>query len=219
MAGRGRPRKSESPTGRGTRADILYAAATLFAVHGFQASTHAIAEKAGISQATLYHYFPNREEILLTLLLDTVQPTIDRAGDVLAGTEPAPARLWALTWWDTQQLRHGAVNLGALYLLPEVQTEAFGHFRATWQGVERLYTELAEQCRPGAGAQAPLVIGLVESVILARHRGTDESLSPEQIADAAVLLVTGEPIGGADRALGAALAAAMPEPGLVHALP
>ncbi|WP_051215047.1 TetR/AcrR family transcriptional regulator [Granulicoccus phenolivorans] len=219
MAGRGRPRKSESPTGRGTRADILYAAAALFAVHGFQASTHAIAEKAGISQATLYHYFPNREEILLTLLLDTVQPTIDLAGDLLVGSEPAAARLWALTWWDARQLGQGEVNLGALYLLPEVQDEAFARFRDAWQQVERRYSALAEQCRPGAGAEASLVIGLVESVILARHRGTDAALPAEQVADAAVLLVARAPIREADRRSGQALAAALPGPEPLHALP
>lgn len=192
----GRPRSAgSSPTGRGTEQDILYAGARLFCTVGFgSTSTHALADAAGIRQASLYHYFPGKHAVLLSLLLGTVQPSIETARELLLRPEPAPARLWALCVSDVRLLTAGEVNLGALYLLPELDDEKFAPFHHLREELVAAYRELVAAC-PGvpttagaAGRSAGLVLGLVESVILQRRRSPqsiDESTAPG-IADAAL---------------------------------
>ena len=171
----GRPRASgSSPTGQGTRADVLAAAAELFCTRGYaSASTHAIAEAAGIRQASLYHHFERKHDVLLALLLDTVQPSLDVAARLLAMDDDPAARLWALCVSDVRLLASGPHNVGALYLLPEVSDERFAPFRERRSELETTYRTLVAACgvpadRSWSGAQ--LVLALVENVILQRKR-------------------------------------------------
>ncbi|MEE2665221.1 MAG: TetR/AcrR family transcriptional regulator [Myxococcota bacterium] len=54
----------------GRRRDILRAAADLLGQEGYdRLSVRAIAQRAGISPATLYSYFPNKGEIFATLMV------------------------------------------------------------------------------------------------------------------------------------------------------
>jgi len=182
----GRPRaKGPSPSGLGTEQDILAAAAHLFCTAGYgSTSTHKIAARAGISQASMYHYFPGKQAILLRLLLQTVRPSVTYATALADGSGPADARLWALCCYDTRLLLSGQDNLGALYLAPEVDQDAFAEFRAER---ERLYTAY----RDLVGAvldtdphlvhqETALVIGLIESVILRRR--TEHAMAADEVA-------------------------------------
>ncbi|MFC8193365.1 TetR/AcrR family transcriptional regulator [Cellulomonas sp. NPDC057328] len=196
----GRPRTAgASPTGRGTREDILHAGARLFCTVGYgSTSTHALAEVAGVRQATLYHHFPGKHAVLLELLLGTVQPSLDAARALLAGDEPAPARLWALCAGDVRLLRAGEDNLGALYLLPELDDERFAPFHDRRAELEAAYRALVAACGVPADdvvRTAALVLGLVESVILQRRRapGTLDDRTADVVADAALALVGLEP--------------------------
>lgn len=185
----GRPRASgASPTGLGTRADVLAAAAALFGTRGYaSASTHAIAEAAGIRQATLYHHFARKQDILLALLLDTVQPSLDVAAELLAREEEPAARLWALCVADVTLLVEAPHNTGALYLLPEVSDAAFQPFRERRSELETTYRTLVAACGVAAAAAgASLVLALVESVILQRKGGQAATLDATTIAAAAL---------------------------------
>lgn len=185
----GRPRASgSSPTGLGTRADVLAAAAALFGTRGYaSASTHAIAEAAGIRQATLYHHFSRKQDILLALLLDTVQPSLDVAAQLLARDEEPAARLWALCVADVTLLTEAPHNTGGLYLLPEVSDAAFEPFRERRSELETTYRTLVAACGVAAAAAgASLVLALVESVILQRKGGQTATLDATTIADAAL---------------------------------
>ncbi|WP_396645275.1 TetR/AcrR family transcriptional regulator [Microbacterium sp.] len=185
----GRPRASgSSPTGLGTRADVLAAAAALFGTRGYaSASTHAIAEAAGIRQATLYHHFSRKQDILLALLLDTVQPSLDVAAQLLARDEEPAARLWALCVADVTLLAEAPHNTGGLYLLPEVSDAAFEPFRERRSELETTYRTLVAACGVAAAAAgASLVLALVESVILQRKGGQTATLDATTIADAAL---------------------------------
>lgn len=185
----GRPRASgASPTGLGTRADVLAAAAALFGTRGYaSASTHAIAEAAGIRQATLYHHFARKQDILLALLLDTVQPSLDVAAELLARDEEPAARLWALCVADVTLLAEAPHNTGALYLLPEVSDAAFEPFRERRSELETTYRTLVAACGVAAAAAgASLVLALVESVILQRKGGQTATLDATTIAAAAL---------------------------------
>ncbi len=217
MAGPGRPRLTASPTGRGTRSDILASAARLFAAEGFAATTRAIAEGAGIRQATLYHYFANRDALLDALLIITVHPTLEVAGTLAAHPGRPAARLWAMAVWDCRQLCASDTNLGALYLLPEVQREEHAAFRRAWQELRDSYGRLALTCRAEGAMVDPtplgqLAMGLVESIINERSRSdsSQTAAQPEEIADAVVLLASRAPVTEAIRSEGSAILATLP---------
>src|SRR3954452_25202646 len=116
----GRPRlKTRRRPGTTARDEILDAAGELFTTLGYTAtSTRTIAEAVGIRQASLYHYFKTKDDILCALLSETVTPTLI-VFDSLADTVPtlsAAQHLHALALFDGRQLLDGRWNLGALYL-------------------------------------------------------------------------------------------------------
>src|SRR5215470_309700 len=86
----GRPRlQTQRRPGVTARDEILDAASELFTTLGYAGtSTRTIAESVGIRQASLYHYFKTKDDILCALLSQTVAPTL-MVVDSLAGTAPA----------------------------------------------------------------------------------------------------------------------------------
>ncbi|WP_425826754.1 TetR/AcrR family transcriptional regulator [Streptomyces fractus] len=200
----GRPRAQERPaSGLEPREEVLAAAAELFTTRGYTATpTRAVAERAGLRQASLYHYFDGKEAILAALLEGTVRPSLKVAHELVPRSEvPPEARLWALCHSDVTLLCGGPHNLGALYLLPEVQTERFTVFHQVRSELKAAYGELLAAAEPGSalGAEelalrADLVFGLTESVILIRRAapGRDPRALAEATADAA-LRVAGVP--------------------------
>ena len=99
----GRPRlTTQRRPGTTARDEILDAAGELFTTLGYTGtSTRTIAEAVGIRQASLYHYFKTKDDILCALLSQTVTPTL-MVIDVLARHRAcaergrAPARACAL---------------------------------------------------------------------------------------------------------------------------
>jgi len=86
----GRPRlTTQRRPGSTARDEILDAAGELFTTLGYTGtSTRTIAEAVGIRQASLYHYFKTKDDILCALLSQTVMPTL-MIIDSLVGSEPA----------------------------------------------------------------------------------------------------------------------------------
>lgn len=124
----GRPRADQRPdSGLSPRAELLSAAAELFTTRGYAATTtRAVAERAGMRQASMYHYVSGKEELLADLLESTVTPSLAYARELLADdATPAEGRLWELCRTDVELLCGGSHNLGGLYLLPEVRAERF----------------------------------------------------------------------------------------------
>lgn len=194
---RGRPRASGPPqSGLGTEEDILRAAAKLFCTVGYgSTSTHAIAREAGLRQSSMYHYFTAKHEILLVLLLGTLAPSIEIAKTLLRSTEPAAVRLWALCLLDVRLLASGPVNLGSLYLLPELGDPNLAEFHMRRAELRDAYRELIVQCdgirESEASRVADMVLALVESVIMLRRAEANleiADLAP-RIADAALRIL------------------------------
>lgn len=190
----GRPRKSTtSPTGRGAEQDILHAAGELFVHRGFsRTSTRAVAEAAGLQQASVYHWFRSKEDVLLRLVLGTVLPSRRLAERLLTADAPGHVTLWALCFADTRLLLEDPQNLGALYSAPELRGEGFGEFHENRDALERIYGTLLERTsgHPATPFDAAVVMGLVENVILQRQR-SDPRLPEDaaaRIADAALRL-------------------------------
>ncbi|ANH39703.1 HTH-type transcriptional repressor KstR2 [Nocardioides dokdonensis FR1436] len=70
------------------------AALELFAERGFHGTgIRQLAEHAGLSSATLYHYMGTKEDLLVTLMRTSLERLV-RAGEEIAGsTDDAPTRL------------------------------------------------------------------------------------------------------------------------------
>jgi AcrR family transcriptional regulator len=197
----GRPRaKGPSTSGLTTEQDILRAAGQLFCEVGYgSTSTYAIAQAAGISQATMYHYFAGKHAILLALLLDTVHPSVELATSLVDDPAGTPeSRLRRLCEYDVRLLVAGEQNLGSLYLLPELgDDEKFAPFHAERDRLYAAYRELVAAVvgvEPGdADPQASLVFGLVESVILRRRREGELAADTPAFTAAAALRLLGAP--------------------------
>jgi AcrR family transcriptional regulator len=104
---------------------IVAAAREAFAAHGAQAQLDDIARRAGVSGATLYRHFANKEQLINAVVrqrfTDVVEPAIERA---LGGEDP----------W------HALV--GMLEAALTVATEEKGTFEAGGHG---MFVELAAQ--------------------------------------------------------------------------
>ena len=190
--GRGRPRLEQSRRpGHTAREEILDAAAELFTTIGYAGtSTRRIADAVGMRQASLYHHFATKDDILDALLAGTIDEPLRLAGELLAQDGPATARLHALVVADVTQLCRSTWNLGALYLLPELRVDRFEQFRLDRAELRERYRRLAEaaivEC-DGPPDAVELPFRLAESVI--NRRSDDGGCPPGQpwiVADGAL---------------------------------
>lgn len=182
---RSRPQGKE-PVGRER---ILDAAARLFVEHGYAATTtRSISTAVGIKQPSLYYHFPNKEAMLVELLVATAEPSLMAARALLAdAARPAVERLLELVRLDAHLLASGSSNVGSLYLLPETaspQCAPFREMRAELLGIYESLTCAAiadGDADAVAGTRtAALVFSLVEGVIL--RRGDEPGLDPDVVA-------------------------------------
>ncbi|NKY89172.1 TetR/AcrR family transcriptional regulator [Nocardia veterana] len=213
-AGPGRPRVDQRSRRGGTpRAEILDAAAELFTANGYgSTSTRGIADAVGIRQASLYHHFAAKDDILDALLAETITAPLELAQRLRAEPDPAAVRLYALAWADVRQLCAAKWNLGALYLLPELRSDRFAEFRDRRARLRRHYEELAAAAVEAAGPHGVpgaevLPFRVVETVINIRSdEGSSPAYADTAIPEAALRLLgvtadPGELRGAAERLL------------------
>lgn len=180
--GRGRPRLEQSRRpGSTAREEILDAAAELFTTIGYAGtSTRRIADAVGMRQASLYHHFATKDDILDALLAGTVDEALGLAADLMGRSGPAAERLCALVVGDVSQLCASRWNLGALYLLPELRTDRFEQFRLSREELRgryrRLSAQVVQEC-DGHPDAVDLPFRLVESVI--NRRSDDDACPPD----------------------------------------
>lgn len=196
----GRPRAAgPSNSELSGREQVLAAAAALFTRNGYAATTtRAVAELAGLRQASMYHYFAHKEDLLATLLEGTVEPSLAFGRNLLAA-EPGPdpaAALWALVRYDSELLFGGLYNLVALYRLPEVRGDRFLDFRRARTELRAVYgvllTRLEQPSAPVAELElrTDLLLGLVEGGVAAAREHPDRTAAEvaPAVADAALRL-------------------------------
>jgi AcrR family transcriptional regulator len=83
-----------TPKGEQTRAAIFAAALDLFRVQGYEATTmRAIAQRAGVSLGSSYHYFPSKEHLVLMLYRHLHDLHREACAPVLARERALVARL------------------------------------------------------------------------------------------------------------------------------
>ena len=180
--GRGRPRLEQSRRpGKNAREEILDAAAELFTDLGYAStSTRRIADAVGVRQASLYHHFATKDDILDALLTGTVDKPLRLAAELLGEQGPAAPRLHALIVADVTQLCASRWNLGALYLLPELRLDRFERFRLLRAELRGRYRSLAAEViaeYDGPADADDLPFRLVESVI---NRRSDDIDCPDE---------------------------------------
>ncbi|WP_420100407.1 TetR/AcrR family transcriptional regulator [Corynebacterium sp.] len=183
----GRPRASAPRwDGVDTGAELLDAAAELFTTEGYgSVSTRQLAEAAGIRQATIYHYFPGKKGLLLALLVQTVEPSVQLSRSLLEApdspdTSSSPAEILRhLAAEDAYLLLTDKWNLATLYGAPEIRDPYFVQFHTLRDELREGYRSLARRV---AGTTAlpedhlDLPFYMVESVI--RLRAESSSTDP-----------------------------------------
>lgn len=210
-SGRGRPRILESTRpGATAREEILDAAAELFTTRGYATTTtRAIADAVGMRQASLYHHFATKDDLLAELLSGTVTGSLEFGRRLLAelerGAGAAPAAcLHALAIYDGTQLCTTRWNLGLLYHLPELRSERFSRFLQSRQELRDVYSRVGAALaddgssakRAGGDAVGELAFRLVESLVNLRADGLATAESPSLVADACLRLAA--PVPGMD---------------------
>jgi AcrR family transcriptional regulator len=171
--GRGRPRLAQARRpGNTARDEILDAAAELFTTQGYAStSTRRIADAVGIRQASLYHHFATKNDILDALLDNTVDAPLRLALQLRAEAGAAAPRLHVLAASDVTQLCGSRWNLGALYMLPELRVQRFEQFRSRRAQLRDVYRALSHQVIDECGGNPDaeeLPFRMVESVINGR---------------------------------------------------
>jgi AcrR family transcriptional regulator len=198
--GPGRPRHREGASARSGRDDLLEAAATLFVEQGFAAtSTRAIAQRAGVRQASLYYHFAGKDDLLAELLDVSVRPTLDAAAALdQLDLEPAE-HLRRLVLADVRTLASAPHNIGTLYLLPEVQQPRFAEFQAERNRLEAEYARLGALVAgdhpdsPAARRRGEILLQVVEVTIHQSRRRTPDDDDAAAVAEAC-LRICGVPI-------------------------
>lgn len=81
-------------SGPDKRDRILKAAVKVFAKNGFYATrVSEIAKAAGVADGTIYLYFKNKDDVLITIFEDGIQQLLAILRDVAAAEEPFDARI------------------------------------------------------------------------------------------------------------------------------
>ncbi|GGK49624.1 TetR/AcrR family transcriptional regulator [Nocardia camponoti] len=186
-----RSRRAETP-----RAEILDAAGELFTTKGYaNTSTRAVADAVGIRQASLYHHFSSKDDILDALLAETIAGPVEFAQRLADETVAAAVRLYALALFDLGQLRTARWNLGALYLLPELRTERFEAFRRRRDELREHYERLAGESLSAASLSDEarvLPFRMVETMIGIRSDAGTAPADLDQVIADGIARVVGE---------------------------
>lgn len=173
------------------RHEVFNASVSLFLEKGFQeTSMQAIAESAGMGKSTLYDYFDNKDEILLSFVEDAIYDLTEKARQIVNQDLPAAERLHQVLHAHLQFLLANK----ALYtqLTFEVQRLAFGsqeRIQAKRHAYQDLLCHLIEDAiregvfRPVSPLLAVRVILalLTPAVFTSRPTGTPEQMMDEAL--------------------------------------
>jgi AcrR family transcriptional regulator len=170
---------------------ILSHAVKGFAQEGYvSASMSSLAQVCGVSKATLYHYFANKEAILFGVLDSYTKQLLALAQKLVAQTEtePPPAALRLLLRGFMQQYsqahdHHLVLLMSPRFLEPEQRVQIFTQERA----VMDVFAQVLARCFPAVINQSnrvPLTMTLMGSINFTFAWLRDDGpLSHEQYAD------------------------------------
>jgi AcrR family transcriptional regulator len=145
----GRPRTGDAQASEDPRADIVAAAARLFRAKGIAgASVREIAAEAGLRKASLYYYFPSKEEIVYAMIEGVLAPALDMQKKLSAMALSEAARLYLYLRFDVEMLC--AAPYDCTWLLAHGDLSD-ARLAAHWKERERLLAWLRARLREGQG--------------------------------------------------------------------
>ncbi len=185
--------------------EMVYGAAHVFAQRGYDQTTmQDLAASMGLATGALYHYFGSKEQLLISICDQLMEPLLGRARALMRGDDPPQAQLRALVrLWVAHVIEHRD------HMLVFQQERHAIEAGEQWRGVRdsrKAFERLVQRAllrahvggRPGADRRLVLValLGMVNHTAQwYRPRGR---LSPDDIADGYVELLIvpgGGPLG------------------------
>jgi AcrR family transcriptional regulator len=186
---------------------VIQGAARVFARRGYdQTTVQALADELGLAAGGLYHYFGSKEQLLIAICDQMMDPLLDEARALLSGDEaPATQLRELLRLWVAHVVEHRDHML-----VFQQERHAIEH-GAQWSGVrqsrkafERLVADVLQRAREAEGA-ARLDDRLALSALLGMVNHTAQWFRPrgqlgvEEVADGYFGLVLGRAGGSLSR--------------------
>jgi TetR/AcrR family transcriptional regulator, cholesterol catabolism regulator len=171
--------------------EVVLAAARVFAERGYErTSVQELTEAMGLTPAALYHYFPGKEELLIRICDQLLDPLLDRARAAVEADAPAAARLRALVrLWVGHVVTHRDHMLVFQQVRHVIEHgPAWRAVRANRKRFERLVDDALADAEE-AGALVPRDRRLALAALLGMVNHTAQwyrprgRLTPEAIAD------------------------------------
>lgn len=194
----GRPRKADAPAPADPRGEIIAAAARLFQAKGIAgASVREIAEEAGLRKASLYYYFPSKEEIVYAMIEGVLEPALAMQRKLGRAALSEPARLFLYLRFDVEMLCSAPYDCTWLLSHGTLGDERMATY---WKERQKLIVWLAARLKRGqesgdvrgcdAESLARAMLAATEYSVTWAER-TDRARMRNQAEELATLLVRG----------------------------
>jgi AcrR family transcriptional regulator len=181
------------------RQRVVYQAAKVFAKRGYDQTTmQELAATMNLATGALYHYFGSKEQLLMGICDQLMEPLLDQAREVLETEHTAEQRLRALVrLWVAHVIEHRDHMLVFQQERHLIESgDQWRKVRASRKAFERLAEDLVKRVHPGGEGRLALLalLGMVNHTAQwYRPRG---QLTPDEIADGYVALLLAAPLPG-----------------------
>jgi AcrR family transcriptional regulator len=176
--------------------DVVVAAAKLFAEHGYdQTSVPDLTRELGLATGSLYHYFGSKEQLLIEICDQLMNPLLDRARELTAQDAPPEQRLRDLVrLWVAHVTEHRDHML-----LFQQQRHAIERctqwrsVRASRKAFERLASDVLAEVQTATSQDKRLILSALLGMVnhTAQWYRPNGKLTAQQIADGYDDLVLG----------------------------
>lgn len=184
------------------QAEVVTAAARVFAEHGYdQTSVQELSEGIGLAAGGLYHYFGGKEQLLIRICDQLMDPLLGDARRLAAGDGDAAERLRAVVrLWVAHAIEHRDHMLVFQQERHVIDHgDQWAEVRRTRKAFERVVEKLLDEARAEGAIDGDrrlllaALLGMVNHTVQWYRPGG--RLKPQQIADGYVDLVLGGGVG------------------------
>lgn len=189
------------------QAEVVTAAARVFAERGYdQTSVQELSEGIGLAAGGLYHYFGGKEQLLIRICDQLMDPLLGDARALASGEGNAAERLRAVVrLWVAHAIEHRDHMLVFQQERHVIDHgDQWAEVRRTRKAFERVVEKLLDEARAEGAIDGDrrlllaALLGMVNHTVQWYRPGG--RLKPQQIADGYVDLVVGGAGGAAARA-------------------
>jgi AcrR family transcriptional regulator len=179
--------------------EVVLAAAQVFAQQGYdRTSVQELTQAMGLAAGALYHYFGSKEQLLIRICDQLMEPLLEHARELLAQDAPPEEQLRALVrLWVSHVVEHRDHMLVFQQERHAIERgDQWRGVRAARKHFERLVDDLlARVHESGTGIPANRRLALSALLGMVNHTAQwyrpKGGLTPEQIADGYVDLLLG----------------------------